>query len=105
MADQIHKGIMTYQLVNNTRNVGDSGGQSTLLREKEDGSMEYKDDSEPEVGWAIRVGSYFASTFSAQDWWQTSKITEVISRTETPQATKVLFRTVSGSTYTWRKFE
>jgi len=95
---------MTYQLVNHARNVGDSGGQSTLLKDLPDGSIEYIDDAEPREGYMIRVGSAMARSYSAQDWWQTSEITHIISRTETPEVIKVLFRTKTGSTYTWSKF-
>lgn len=95
---------MTYQLVNNSTSSGDSGGMSTLTKLDENENVVYKYDAEPEVGWCIRVGSTYARTMQVQDWWQTSYITEIISRTETPEITKVLFRTFSGSTYTWSNF-
>lgn len=51
----------------------------------------------PVVGCTMKVGSMFARTFQAQDWWRTSPITEILE--DTPN--RVVFKT-RNSTYEWR---
>jgi hypothetical protein len=64
----------------------------------------FGDDAEnqgprPKVGYGIAVGSPYARTYQAQDWWQTSIITEILEETET----RVRFRT-RNSIYVWEAF-
>jgi hypothetical protein len=68
---------------------GDTGKQVDL---------QYEHDARPRVGVAMRVGSIYARSYTAQDWWQTTLIKEIIE--DTPD--KVVFKTQSGSEYTWR---
>jgi hypothetical protein len=58
----------------------------------------FEHNARPRVGVAMRVGSVYARTYSAQDWWQTTVIQEIVSESEN----EVVFRTRSGSTYTWK---
>jgi hypothetical protein len=60
--------------------------------------VEEEADARPRVGVAMRVGTYFARSYSAQDWWQTTLIKEIVK--DTPE--EVVFRTQSGSEYTWK---
>lgn len=64
---------------------GDSGAMIQLLRLGADGQIETKfpktiEDIEP--GWAVRVGSIGARTYSSQDYWITTPITEILESTE-----------------------
>jgi len=78
---------------------GDSGGMSMAIwRDKATGEIIFRHDARPEVGMSMRVGSISARSYSRQDWWQTTLVKEIIS--DTPD--KVVFKTVNGSTYTWK---
>lgn len=79
-----------------TRGRGDSGGMTMNLWQ--DGN-EVKHDvgQRPRVGCAVRVGSVTARSYQHQDWWQTTPIKEILE--DTPN--KVVFKTLSGSIYTW----
>ena len=78
---------------------GDSGGMSYSFKfdfetnQKSDES----ENARPEVGKHIRVGSVFARTMQAQDWWQTNEIVEILE--DAPK--RVKFKTKSGSIYEW----
>lgn len=84
-----------------TRGRGDAGPMSqALVPTFEDGKMtklDTEDNARPRLGVAMRVGTFFSRSYSAQDWWQTTLIAEIVS--DEPE--KVVFRTRSGSTYTW----
>jgi hypothetical protein len=57
----------------------------------------------PKIGAAMVVGSHYARSFSAQDWWQTTPITEILEeRTdpEDPDYLYVRFKT-GNSEYEW----
>lgn len=51
--------------------------------------------NKPMVGYCLLVGTVTAGMFSSRDWWRTTEITEILSEDEG----KVVFKTVSGSTY------
>ena len=82
---------------------GDAGSMCHKLRwdeDKEEG-IELPCDY-PEVGWCLKVGTPYARTFGAQDWWRTSPITEILEETEEEDSTRVVFKT-GNSEYVWRK--
>ena len=84
-----------YNLRREHDGAGDSGGMSLALwKEGEELKMEH--NARPVVGVAMRVGSIVARSYYAQDWWQTSLITEIIEESEN----YVRFRTRS-SVYEW----
>ena len=85
-----------YSLRRDRDNAGDSGPLCIALWE-EDGELKSELWARPRVGVQIRVGALIARTYEAQDWWQTTEITEIISDTEE----EVKFKT-GNSTYTWR---
>lgn len=102
---------MTYSLRRTRDGAGDSGGMSLGICPTFDqdtghvSDVEYKNDAEPQVGWVMRVGSIAARSFSAQDWWQTTVITEIIEeRTdpEDPNFLYVRFKT-GNSEYEWTR--
>lgn len=83
------------------RERGDSGTMSMALWPNPDKNASEKILSEqnarPRVGVAMRVGSIIVRSYLSQDWWQTTLIKEIIE--DTPN--KVVFKTTSGSEYTW----
>ncbi len=77
---------------------GDSGGMSmALIPDPLDRIIEYEHDARPRVGVAMRVGAIRATLFGADTWWQTNIIKEILD--DTPN--RVVFKTKSGSIYTW----
>jgi hypothetical protein len=61
-------------------------------------------NARPQVGASMRVGSPFGRTFLAQDWWQTTLITEILEeRTEEDGTEYVRFKT-GNSEYEWEAF-
>jgi hypothetical protein len=63
-------------------------------------------NAEPKVGAAMRVGSMSARSYSAQDWWQTTVITEILERRpdpNDPDSIFVRFKT-GNSEYEWESF-
>lgn len=89
---------MAYSLRREHDGAGDSGGMSLALWLDEQGELGREQDARPRVGVSIRVGSVFARTYQAQDWWQTTMITEILEDTEN----FVKFRT-TNSVYIWEK--
>jgi hypothetical protein len=78
---------------------GDSGGMSYSFKIDDETNQEYdkSQNARPEVGKYIRVGSVYARTMQAQDWWQTNEIVEILE--DAPK--RVKFKTKSGSIYEW----
>lgn len=91
---------MRYLLVRERDGAGDSGSMCEALWRDEAGEIQVEDNARPRIGVAMKVGSIFARTMSAQDWWMTTPITEIIEERED----YVRFRT-NNSVYVWRTFE
>jgi hypothetical protein len=100
---------MPYSLKRERDGAGDSGTMSKLFipiynSEGKLIDMREVDDARPQVGSVLRVGSNFARSYSAQDWWQTTIITEILEDTINEDGSEyVRFRT-GNSIYEWRKF-
>ena len=103
---------MTYSLRRTRDDAGDSGNMSQALFPVYDDDGKIMDmalawsgcdHAPPEVGTAMRVGSSYARTYSSQDWWQTTMITEILETRETPEGKYVRFKTCN-SEYEWRSF-
>jgi hypothetical protein len=100
---------MPYSLKRESDGAGDSGTMSKLFIPvvNNEGKIVEKleaDDARPQVGSVLRVGSNFARSYSAQDWWQTTIITEILEDTINEDGTEyVKFRT-GNSIYEWKKF-
>jgi hypothetical protein len=58
--------------------------------------IKHEHNARPRVGVAMRVGSHYARTYDAQDWWQTTLITEILEESDEV----VRFRT-GNSVYEW----
>jgi hypothetical protein len=92
-----------YSMYKEDGSCGDSGGMSMAIwideavKENSD-KVKYEHNARPRVGVFMRVGSVYARTMQAQDWWQTNTITEILEETEN----YVKFKTASGSIYEWK---
>ena len=85
-----------YSLRRESDGAGDSGGMSLALWIAEDGQVQEQYNARPKVGVCMRVGSVYARTYNAQDWWQTTMITEILEERDN----YVRFRT-GNSVYEW----
>jgi hypothetical protein len=102
---------MTFSLYRTRDGAGDSGPMSLALSviEDEDGNRKFERDPEtglivnkgnrPIIGCVMQVGSIYARTYQAQDYWMTTPITEILEDTQD----YVRFRT-GNSEYEWRQF-
>lgn len=94
---------MTYSLRRVSDNAGDSGQMSLGIVPTYDKDtnevidVQCENDCRPRLGIAIRVGSIYARSYSFQDWWQTTIITEILKDTED----YVKFKT-TNSVYEWK---
>lgn len=93
---------MPFSLYRISDKAGDSGPMSRRIW------PDRREDKEntPIVGAAICVGSIYARTYQAQDWWQTTLVTEIVSDDVddyTGERT-IVFKTSSNSTYIWKHF-
>jgi len=81
---------------------GDEGSSIEAIRLDENGKPEYKKTDRPIVGWALRVGSPIARTYSQQDWWMTTLVTEIVEQVENEEELYVKFRTGNSLYEFWR---
>lgn len=86
---------MTYKLRRERDGAGDSGPASTIYW-IEDGKVQHENFARPKVGCVVEVGSIIARSYAAQDYWRTTKVTEILEETEN----RVRFKT-GNSTYVW----
>lgn len=61
---------------------GDSGTRVEAISWNEDGSFKEVVGNHPIVGCSLLVGSVTARSYSGQDYWLTTKITEIIEERE-----------------------
>lgn len=72
----------------------DGGARVEAIRYNEDGTFKEIEGHEPIVGCSLLVGSVTARSYSNQDYWLTTPVTEIIKKTKK----YVLFKT-ENSTY------
>ena len=88
-----------------TKGRGDAGPMSLALVPVYDAdtnkciSITEEHEARPRIGVAMRVGTFFSRSMHQQDYWQTTLIKEIVE--DTPE--QVVFKTQSGSTYTWKQ--
>ena len=98
---------MAYWMYRTRDGIGDSGTMSMALVPSYDENgkvvdVQYVNNARPQVGYVMRVGSGYARSYSAQDWWQTSVITEILEdRINEDGSEYVKFKT-GNSIYEWR---
>lgn len=88
---------MYYTLRRLSDNAGDRGGMSLAVLLNDAGDVQFEEDARPRVGVLMRVGSDYGRAYFAQDFWQTTKIVEILEETDNT----VRFRT-QNSEYEWR---
>ena len=76
----------------------DGGARSQAIEWNEDGTFNRVVSNRPVIGCSMLVGSISARSYSAQDYWLTTEIIEIIEDDEE----RVKFRT-KNSMYEWRK--
>ena len=69
---------MAFHLRRLRDNVEEHGGRSEAIAWKEDGTYDKVVSHIPTVGCSILVGSVTARTYANQDYWLTTKVTEII---------------------------
>jgi hypothetical protein len=75
---------------------GDSGSCSQAIKWNDNDSFKEVVSNKPVVGCYMLVGSVTARSYSNQDYWLTTEVTEIIEETET----YVKFKT-KNSIYEW----
>ena len=99
---------MPYSLYRTRDGAGDSGLMSDAVTPIWDENGKLVDwivelNARPKVGAAMVVGSLNARTYSTQDWWETTPITEILEeRVEEDGTEYVRFKT-GNSEYEWKK--
>lgn len=90
-----------YRLTRLRDGAGDSGGMSMVLwRDFDKNDIIVEHNARPRPGVLLRVGAITARSYSAQDWWQTTMISQILEET----ATEVRFMTANGSEYLWETY-
>ena len=100
---------MPYSLRRTRDGAGDSGPMSDAITPVWDDNGKLVDKiiehcARPKVGAVMVVGSPFARSFSAQDWWQTTPITEVLEERTGDDGTEYVRFKTGNSEYEWRHF-
>jgi len=99
---------MAYSLYRTRDGAGDSGQMSEAITPIWDETGKLIDktieqNGRPKVGVVMRVGSLYARSYSAQDWWQTTLITEILEDKMEDGIEYVRFKT-GNSEYEWKSF-
>lgn len=100
---------MPYSLRRTRDGAGDSGPMSQAIFpvfDQDTGKIidrEIQENARPQVGAAMVVGSPYGRTFSVQDWWQTTIITEILEERNEDGTEYVRFKT-GNSEYEWKRF-
>lgn len=91
-----------YSLVREDGNAGDSGPMSQILDAESGRAIE--GETYPRLGCGVRVGSYYARSYSGQDYWQTTPITEILEEYINDDGYWTVKFKTKNSTYTWKEF-
>ena len=65
-----------------TDGAGDSGSRVEAISWNDDGTFKEVVDHKPVVGCSLLVGSVTARSYSAQDYWLTTLVTEILEERE-----------------------
>ena len=100
---------MPYSLYRDRDGRGDSGQMSMALVPSYDENgkvvdLQYVHDARPQIGYVMRVGSVYARSYSAQDWWQTTVITKILEDTIAEDGSEYVKFKTGNSIYEWKKF-
>lgn len=93
---------MRYFLIRESDGAGDSGPMCQIL--DSESYQPIPNEQYPKVGCGVRVGSFYGRTYSAQDWWQTSPITEILEETINDEGYWTVKFKTRNSVYVWKEF-
>ena len=91
---------MSFNLWRVTDKIGDIGGSSEAISWNDDGTFKAVVDYKPTLGCSMRVGSITARSYSNQDWWMTTEITEILEEIKNDDTHYMRFKT-RNSEYEW----
>jgi hypothetical protein len=91
-----------YSLVRDKDGAGDSGPMCQIL-DAESGMPVHNADY-PMVGFGVRVGSPYGRTYAAQDYWQTTPITEITEESVNDDGYWTVKFKTKNSSYIWKEF-
>lgn len=94
---------MTYSLRRINDGEGDSGNMSCAYSVS-GSELITEHDVKPRVGVVMRVGTYSARAFDAQDWWQTTPITEILDDYIDEDGDPCVTFKTQNNEYVWREF-
>ena len=79
---------------------GESGGRSEAIEWNEDGTFKRIYCYTPTLGCSMLVGSMSARSYSGQDYWLTTPVTEILEEINSDDVHYVRFKT-GNSEYEW----
>ena len=91
---------MAFHLRRTTDGVGDSGVRSQAIKFDKYGNFQEVVGHKPTIGCSILVGSLTARSYSDQDWWLTTSVTEILEEIEYDDVHYIRFKT-TNSEYEW----
>ncbi len=94
---------MRYSLIRESDGAGDSGPMCEIL-DPDEGYHPIPNETYPRVGCGVRVGSYYARTYTSQDWWQTSPITKILEESIDSCGNRTVRFKTRSSIYVWKEF-
>lgn len=65
-------------LIRKSDGKGDGGARCECIAWNEDGTFKKFEGSYPKIGCSMRVGSINSRTYANQDWWMTTRVTEIV---------------------------
>jgi len=81
------------RLIRESDGEGESGARSEAIQWNEDGTFDKVISNRPVVGCSMLVGSVTARSYSTQDYWLTTKVTEILEEKEENGILYVRFKT------------
>jgi hypothetical protein len=91
-----------YSLYREDGFVGDSGPMCEIL--DSESYKPIKGEHYPSIGCGVRVGSFNGRTYSNQDWWQTSPVTEILEESVDDEGYRTVKFKTRSSVYHWKEF-
>jgi hypothetical protein len=91
-----------YSLVREDGSAGDSGPMCQIL--DSESYQPIPGETYPRVGCGVRVGSYYARSYTMQDWWQTSPVTEILEEYTDKNGLRSMKFKTKNSVYFWEEF-
>jgi uncharacterized protein YktA (UPF0223 family) len=91
---------MSFNLRRITDGAGDVGGMSKSIGWNEDRTIKKSSGFIPTVGESVMVGSVTARSYSRQDWWMTTPVTEILEKIKNEEVFYIKFKT-GNSIYEW----